>query len=65
MESADFIRKIDELGRITLPYDIRKQAYWEAKDSVSVSYDEETGAIILKLDTEHTDNQCTLCGRAS
>lgn len=65
------VRKLDELGRIVIPVEIRKAYHLEEGDSLEII--EKDGEIIIKkcLDTycpkclkklAHTDNFCSRCG---
>lgn len=56
MEETGIVRKIDELGRIVLPIEVRKLFDLKEKDSVEIFTDE--GGIYLKpYDTKH----CVFC----
>ena len=46
MKSIGIVRKIDELGRIVLPIETRRQLGLDAKDGVEIFVDEDK--IILK-----------------
>ena len=46
MKSIGIVRKVDELGRIVLPIETRRQLGLEAKDGVEIFVDEDR--IILK-----------------
>ena len=46
MKSTGIVRKIDELGRLVLPIEIRKQMDIKERDSVEIFVDD--GKIILK-----------------
>lgn len=46
MKSTGIVRKIDELGRLVLPIEIRKQMDIKEKDSIEIFVDD--GKIILK-----------------
>ena len=65
------IRKLDELGRIVIPIEIRRKYELEIGDKIEIK--EEKGKIVLTKykDTycpdcltrcEHTDNFCKNCG---
>lgn len=56
MKSTGVTRKIDELGRIVLPAEIRKAFDLEIKDTLEIFTEEDK--IILKKYTPG----CTLCG---
>lgn len=56
MEETGIVRRIDELGRIVLPIEVRKLFDLKDRDSVEIFTDD--GGIYLKpYDTEH----CTFC----
>lgn len=46
METTGIVRKLDELGRIVLPMELRKTLDLKVKDSIEITTDK--GAIILK-----------------
>lgn len=65
------IRKLDELGRIVIPIEIRK--VYDIKSGDSIEIIEKDNEIVIKkcLDTycpkclkkcSHTDNYCSKCG---
>ncbi len=65
------IRKLDELGRITIPIEMRN--FYDMKEVDKIEIIEENNTIILRKhkDTycpkclkrcEHTDNFCSFCG---
>lgn len=56
MKSTGMTRKVDELGRIVLPAEIRKAFDLEIKDTLEIFTEEDK--IILKKYTPG----CTLCG---
>lgn len=56
MESAEMLRKIDELGRVILPAEIRKRLDVKENDSVDFSWDGHQ--VILK---KHGPI-CSFCG---
>jgi len=64
MQGVAVDRKIDELGRIILPKDIRQRANWETGDSLSVSYDQETQTATLKLNEKCAGPKCAICGKS-
>jgi len=49
-------RKVDELGRIVLPIEIRKKLNVDTGDSLDVSID-ETGTVLLRKSEKH----CVIC----
>lgn len=56
MKNTGIVRKIDELGRVTLPIEIRRTLNIEEKDPIEIFVEE--GAIILKK----YQASCTFCG---
>ncbi len=56
MKSTGITRKIDELGRIVLPIELRKKMGIDQKDPMEIYVDGDM--IILKKATE----ECILCG---
>ncbi len=56
MKSTCIIRKIDELGRIVLPMELRRILDIHERDSIEIFI--EHGAIVLK---KH-ENSCYFCG---
>ena len=56
MKATGIIRKIDELGRIVLPVELRKKLGIEQRDSVEIYVDGDK--IILKK----RENECIFCG---
>ena len=63
MENTGISRKIDELGRIVLPIELRKILGWDIRDSILMSYDEENRTVILKLHKKYEGLKCVLCGK--
>lgn len=55
MKSTGIVRKIDELGRITLPSEVRKALDFSTKDPIEIFLDKD--AIVLKK----FSNTCTFC----
>lgn len=58
MKSTGIVRKIDELGRIVLPMELRRTLDIDARDSLEIFVD--GGKIILKK----YEPQCVFCSRA-
>ena len=58
MKSIGIVRKIDELGRIVLPIETRRQLNLDARDGVEIFVDEDK--IILKK----YHPACIFCGDA-
>jgi transcriptional pleiotropic regulator of transition state genes len=59
MKNTGIVRKLDELGRITLPIELRRVLNIAEKDPVEIYTDED--AIILKK-YEGNKPVCALCG---
>lgn len=59
MKSTGMVRKIDELGRIVLPIEIRKTMDIESRDAVEIFVDQDK--IILKK----YEPSCIFCGNAA
>lgn len=51
------VRRVDELGRIVLPKEMRKELNIDTKDPVEIS--KEGTAIVLRK----YENRCTFCGK--
>ena len=58
MKSTGMTRKVDELGRIVLPIEMRRSLGIEEKDSLEI-YVEDNTIILRKL-----QEGCSFCGRA-
>ena len=58
MKSIGIVRKVDELGRIVLPIELRRQFGIEEKDSLEIYTDEN--CIVLKK----YEPSCIFCGDA-
>lgn len=59
MKSTGIVRKIDELGRIVLPMELRRTLDIDIKDSLEIYVD--NGSIILRKYTP----ACIFCGDAT
>lgn len=57
MGTTGIVRKLDELGRIVLPMELRKTLDLKVKDSIEISV--EKGAIILRKFSQ----SCIFCGK--
>jgi len=57
MKSTGIVRKLDELGRIVLPMELRKTLDLKVRDSIEISA--EKGVIILKKYSP----TCIFCGK--
>lgn len=58
MKSTGIVRKIDELGRIVLPIELRRSLDFVEKDSLEIYVD--GSAVVLK---KHSPN-CVFCGES-
>lgn len=58
MKATGIVRKVDELGRVVLPVELRRTLDIEEKDALEIFVDEET--IILKK----YEPACIFCGNA-
>ena len=56
MKSTGIVRKVDELGRVVLPIELRRTMDIEQKDSLEIYVEE--GQVILKK----YDPTCVFCG---
>ena len=57
MKSTGIVRKVDELGRIVLPIELRRTLDIAEKDPLEIYVDEDS--IVLKK----YEPSCTFCGR--
>lgn len=58
MKSTGIVRKVDELGRVVIPVELRRTLRIEEKDALEIYVDEEK--IILKK----YEPACIFCGTA-
>lgn len=58
MKATGIVRKVDELGRVVLPIELRRTLDIAEKDSLEIFVDEET--IVLKK----YEPACVFCGNA-
>jgi len=56
MKSTGIVRKIDELGRIVLPIELRRTLDLDTKDSLEIYVDQD--AVVLKK----FKKSCVFCG---
>ena len=56
MKSTGIIRKVDELGRIVLPIELRRTLDFEVRDEMEIFIDD--GKIVL----QKFEPTCTFCG---
>ena len=59
MKSTGIVRKVDELGRVVIPIELRRTLGIDVKDALEIYVDEEK--IILKK----YEPACIFCGNAS
>ena len=55
------VRKVDELGRIVLPSEVRSKLGWGTGDSVSLYY-VESDKLMLQLLERYPGQRCVFCG---
>ena len=58
MKSTGIVRKVDELGRIVLPIELRRNLHIDEKDALEI-YIEDDKIILRKYEPA-----CTFCGSA-
>lgn len=58
MKSTGIVRKVDELGRVVIPIELRRTLHIEKKDSLEIFVEDET--IIFKK----YEPACIFCGQA-
>jgi len=61
MDKIGIVRKIDELGRLVLPKQLRKRAGWSTGDSLLIYYDIEAKSVTVELYEKHTGPRCIFC----
>ncbi len=59
MKSTGIVRKVDELGRIVLPIELRRTLNIDIKDSIEIYVD--NSSIVLKK----YEPTCVFCGEAN
>ena len=57
MKSTGIARKIDELGRIVLPIELRRKLNIDVKDALEIYTDDSNSIILRKV-----ENACIFCG---
>lgn len=57
MKSTGIARKIDELGRIVLPIELRRKLNIDVKDALEIYTDDDNNIILKKV-----ENACIFCG---
>ena len=58
MKYLGIARRVDDLGRIVLPIELRRQFGIEAGDALDIAVDPESRAIILRK----PQDECVFCG---
>ena len=58
LKDTGIVRKVDELGRVVLPLEMRRSIGIEEKDALSVLLDSENNSIVLKP----VEAKCVFCG---
>lgn len=48
MEYVNSVRRIDELGRVVLPIEVRRMMNWDEKTSVEILANETKGGVFLR-----------------
>ena len=61
MENLNTIRKIDELGRITLPNDLMQTMGWARRDSILITFSKQDDVVTMKLHEKAPEPVCGLC----
>jgi len=57
MKSTGIARKIDELGRIVLPIELRRKLNIDVKDALEIYTDDDNSIILRKV-----ESACIFCG---
>lgn len=57
MKTSGIIRKVDELGRVVLPIELRRSLGIEERDSLEITLDDDR-IILRKL-----ESSCIFCGK--
>ncbi len=60
MKATGIVRKVDDLGRVVLPIELRRNFFIDVKDPIEIFVDDD-GFIILKK----YEPACIFCGNAS
>ena len=58
IKQTNIIRKVDELGRVALPAEVRRRVGFGELDNLAISIDEKNGRVILKK----AYDVCLKCG---
>ena len=58
MKFLGIARRVDDLGRIVLPIELRRQFGIEAGDALDIAVDPEARAIVLRK----SQDECVFCG---
>ena len=59
MKATDIVRKIDELGRVVLPIELRRTLDLDVKDPLEIFVDDDNTIILKKYEPA-----CIFCGDA-
>ena len=62
MKSFKAIQKIDELGRIILPLEMRQILEWNQRDNLLLLLNAEDNTVTLKLSEKYIGPECLFCG---
>lgn len=64
MENICIYRRIDELGRIMLPRELREKAQWKSGDCITITYEDETHTLTLRLHSNYLSQKHNVFGMA-
>lgn len=59
MKTTGIVRRIDELGRVVLPIEMRKTLNLQVRDEVEIQMQDKT--IVIKKYEPEKDNRCVFC----
>ena len=59
MKTTGIVRKIDELGRVVLPIEMRKTLNLQIRDEVEIQMQDKS--IVIKKYEPEKDNRCVFC----
>lgn len=62
MKATGITRKIDELGRIVLPKELRDMFGWKEKDALEILVDDNNTVVLRKYESQLT---CQITGEVS
>lgn len=63
MKATGIVRRIDELGRIVIPMEIRRTFNIESNDSLEIFVEADGRIILQKYQPEKECSHCRHCGR--